>query len=39
MPSVTKSVELKLTPEEAFQLATDPKRFEEWLTLHKSWPN
>jgi carbon monoxide dehydrogenase subunit G len=39
MPSVTKSVELVLPQEEAFQLATDPARFEEWLTLHKAWPN
>ena len=39
MPSVTKSVELGLPQEEAFVLATDPARFEEWLTLHKAWPN
>ncbi len=39
MPSVTKTVELGLGQEEAFSLATDPARFEEWLTLHKAWPN
>jgi carbon monoxide dehydrogenase subunit G len=39
MPSVTKSVELDLPQEDAFQLATDPSRFEEWLTLHRAWPN
>jgi hypothetical protein len=39
MPSVTKTVELGLSQEDAFQLATDPARFEEWLTLHKAWPN
>jgi acetyl-CoA C-acetyltransferase len=38
MPSVTKSVELGLPQDEAFALATDPARFEEWLTLHKAWP-
>lgn len=39
MPSVTKTVELGVSQEQAFTLATDPNRFEEWLTLHKSWPN
>lgn len=39
MPSVTKTVELSVPPEEAFKLATDPSRFEEWLTLHQAWPN
>jgi len=39
MPSVTRSVELRLPPEQAFALASDPARFEEWLTLHKAWPN
>lgn len=39
MPSVTKTVELGLSQEEAFALATDPARFEDWLTLHKAWPN
>jgi acetyl-CoA C-acetyltransferase len=39
MPSVTKSVELGLPQDEAFALATDPARFEEWLTLHQAWPN
>ena len=39
MPSVTKSIQLNLPQAEAFKLATDPARFEEWLTLHKSWPN
>ena len=39
MPSVTKTVELGLSQEDAFQLATDPARFEEWLTLHRAWPN
>jgi acetyl-CoA C-acetyltransferase len=38
MPSVTKTVELPVAAEAAFQLATDPARFEEWLTLHKAWP-
>jgi carbon monoxide dehydrogenase subunit G len=39
MPSVTKTVELGLSQDEAFRLATDPARFGEWLTLHQSWPN
>jgi carbon monoxide dehydrogenase subunit G len=39
MPSVTKTVELPVSQEQAFSLATDPGRFEEWLTLHKAWPN
>jgi hypothetical protein len=39
MPSVTKTVELRVPQEDAFRLATDPSRFEEWLTLHSSWPN
>ncbi len=39
MPSVTKTVELGLPQEQAFELATDPARFEQWLTLHKAWPN
>jgi hypothetical protein len=38
MPSVTQSVELTLTPEQAFALATDTSRFAEWLTIHDSWP-
>ena len=39
MPSVTKSVELDRPQEEAFALATDPARCEEWLTLHAAWPD
>jgi uncharacterized protein YndB with AHSA1/START domain len=39
MPSVTKSVELPGSPEEAFALATDTSRFNEWLTIHSGWPN
>jgi acetyl-CoA C-acetyltransferase len=39
MPSVTKSVELDRPQEEAFALATDPARFDEWLTLHAAWPD
>lgn len=39
MPSVTKSVELAGSPEEAFALATDTSRLNEWLTLHAGWPN
>ncbi len=39
MPSVTKTIQLNLPQDEAFKLATDPTRFQEWLTLHKSWPN
>jgi hypothetical protein len=39
MPSVIKTIELGLGQEQAFSLATDPARFEEWLTLHKAWPN
>lgn len=38
MPSVTKSVTLPGTPEEAFALASDPARFGEWLTIHADWP-
>ena len=39
MPSVTKTVELAVSQEQAFGLATDPGRFGEWLTLHQAWPN
>jgi acetyl-CoA C-acetyltransferase len=39
MPSVTKSVKIDHPPEAAFALATDPARFEEWLTLHAAWPD
>jgi len=39
MPSVTKTIELSLPQEAAFELATDTSRFDEWLTLHKAWPN
>jgi acetyl-CoA C-acetyltransferase len=39
MPSVTKSVDLGRPQEEAFAMATDPARFEEWLTLHAAWPS
>ena len=39
MPSVTKTVEVSLSQDDAFALATDPTRFGEWLTLHKDWPN
>jgi acetyl-CoA C-acetyltransferase len=39
MPSVTKSIKVDLPVDEAFALATDPARFEEWLTLHAGWPN
>lgn len=39
MPSVTKTVDLERPQDEAFALATDPARFEEWLTLHAAWPN
>ena len=39
MPSVTKTVDLDRPQEEAFALATDPARFEEWLTLHAGWPD
>ena len=38
MPSVSKSIELQGSQEEAFALATDPSRFEEWLTIHDRWP-
>ena len=39
MPSVTKSVKLELPGDEAFALATDPARVQEWLTQHAGWPN
>jgi acetyl-CoA C-acetyltransferase len=39
MPSVSKSVELTGSQEDAFALATDPARFEEWLTIHDRWPD
>ena len=39
MPSVIKQVELSVPQELAFELVSDPGRFEQWLTLHKSWPN
>jgi acetyl-CoA C-acetyltransferase len=39
MPSVTKSIKLDRPPAEALALATDPARFEEWLSLHAAWPN
>jgi carbon monoxide dehydrogenase subunit G len=39
MPSVSKSVQVESTPQNAFALATDFARFEEWLTLHDGWPD
>lgn len=39
MPSVTRSIELGVPQAEAFALATDPARFEEWLTVHNGWPD
>lgn len=39
MPSVTRSIELDMPQEVAFALATDPSRFEEWLTVHNGWPD
>jgi len=39
MPSVKKSVELSGTQREAFGLATDTSRYEEWLTIHDRWPD
>jgi carbon monoxide dehydrogenase subunit G len=39
MPSVSNTVEIGVPQDEAFALATDPARFEEWLTLHSGWPN
>jgi uncharacterized protein YndB with AHSA1/START domain len=38
MPSVTKTIELQLSQEQTFQIATDPDRFGEWLTIHNAWP-
>ena len=38
MPSVSKSVEVPLSQDEAFALITDTARFGEWLTMHESWP-
>lgn len=38
MPSVSKSIKVDLPPGEAFALATDPARFDEWLTMHAGWP-
>jgi carbon monoxide dehydrogenase subunit G len=37
MPSVTKSIDVSATPEDAFAVAGDPARFEDWLTLHDRW--
>lgn len=39
MPSVTKTVELNQSPEDAFALLTDAGRFGEWMTIHAGWPN
>ena len=39
MPSVTKTIDVAATPEDAFAVAADPARFEEWLTLHDGWPD
>lgn len=39
MASVTKSVEIAAPQAEAFAVATDPARFQEWLTVHNGWPD
>jgi hypothetical protein len=38
MPSVTKTIDLSSSADDAFALATDTSRFGEWLTIHDSWP-
>src|SRR5690242_3632795 len=38
MPSVSKSIKVDKPPAEACALATDPGRFDEWLTMHAGWP-
>jgi hypothetical protein len=39
VPSVTKTIELEHSPEDAFALLTDAERFGEWMTIHAGWPN
>src|SRR4051794_26495419 len=38
MPSVSRSIDVAAPPDAAFALATDPRRFGEWLTIHDGWP-
>lgn len=37
MAKASESLELSLSPEEAFARAADLQRFNEWLTLHDGW--
>jgi hypothetical protein len=39
MPSVSKSIKVDRPPAEAFALATDPARCDDWLTIHAGWPD
>lgn len=37
MAKVSVSVDVPLTPEEAWQHASDLSRYKEWLTIHRVW--
>ena len=37
MAKVSASVEVPLSPEEAWQHASDLARYKEWLTIHRVW--
>ena len=37
MAKVSVSVDVPLSPEEAWQHASDLSRYKEWLTIHKVW--
>ncbi len=37
MAKVSASVEVPLSPEEAWQHASDLSRYKEWLTIHRVW--
>ncbi len=37
MGQISTSVQLEHAPEKVFSLATDPQRYEEWMTIHTKW--
>jgi hypothetical protein len=38
MPKITASAHASTSPDRIWQLATDPARYPDWLTLHQSFP-
>lgn len=37
MGQINTTLELAASPEKAFEVATDPSRYEEWMTIHSKW--